>query len=190
MCCLVVERPSVDLPEIVMELDGCTLSASVVTSCSKKVQSLVSSASYKHGAFFTEGTMESVRESIASSREFLASSAFDPWEGISCTDRIEFVTRHAVAFDDYLARKKKEAEEGLRDANRSPRHVRFTTASGSSATVSGDLQRTSLLPRSSFGSASPVACLRSAAVPVPQEVGRNRPVCFVESGEDILESRK
>ena len=31
-------------------------------------------------AFFTEGTMENVRESIACSPKFMASAAFDPWE--------------------------------------------------------------------------------------------------------------
>ena len=106
--CLIAERPSVDLLEIIIELDGWAVSASVVTPCLMGVQRLWSSASYKQGAFFTEGTMESVRESIACSREFMASSAFDPGEDISRTDRTEFVTRHTVAFDHYLARKKKE----------------------------------------------------------------------------------
>ena len=133
------------------------VSASVVTPCLMGVQRSVSSASYKQGAFFTEGTMESVRESIACSRGFMASSAFDPWEGISRTDRTEFVTRHTVAFDHYLARKKKKAEEGLRDAHRSPRYVRFSTGSSSSTSGSGDLPRTTFLPKSSSDFASTVA---------------------------------
>ena len=69
------------LPEIIKESDNCAVPPpAVVTSCLKGVQSLVSSSSYKQGAFFTEGTMEKVRDSIACSRQFMSSSAFDPWD--------------------------------------------------------------------------------------------------------------
>ena len=121
LCCLIVERPPIALPAVFIDLDNCAVPTSVVTPCLKGFQSLVSSASYKHWAFFIECTMDNVRDSIACSREFLSSSAFDPWEGIARADRTEFVTHHTATFDVYLARKKKEAEEGLHSANRSPR---------------------------------------------------------------------
>ena len=101
--------------------------------------------------------MENVRESIACSRKFMASAAFDPWEGIARPDRVDFVARHVAAFDIYLARKKKEAEKGLRGPNRSSHPVRVPSAAGSSASGSGDSSRTSLLPKSVFGFGSPVA---------------------------------
>ena len=87
----------------------------------------------------------------------MASSAFDPCEGLSHTDRTEFVTRHTVAIDYFLSRKSKEAEEGLRDAYRLPRYVRFSTGNSSYTSVSGGLPRTSLLPKSPFDFASPLA---------------------------------
>ena len=164
LCCLIVEQPSLVLPENIIELDNCAVPPAVVTSCLKGVQSLVSSASYKQGAFFTEGTMENDRDFIACSRQFMSFPAFDPWDGIARTDRTEFFTRHTAAFDVYLARKNKESEEGLYGANRSPCFVRFATTSGSSTSGSGTLPRT-LFPKTSFGFASAKAVSTDCGCP-------------------------
>ena len=161
--CLAAKDSCVDLPEIIIALDGCAVPASVVTSCVKGVQSLVSLASYKQGAFSTEGTMESVRESIARSREFIVSSAFDPWKGITQIGRLELVARHVSAFDVYLARKKKEAEEGLYGANRSSQRKKLSSSSSSPGATYGSFPGASPLPKSVFGFSSPAVVSKDCA---------------------------
>ena len=175
LCCLAAKDSCADLPEIIIALDGCAVPASVVTSCVKGVQSLVSSASYKQGAFFTEGTMESVQEYIARSREFMVSSAFDPWEGIAQIGRLEFVARHVSAFDVYLARKKKEAEEGLYGANRSSQRKQLSSSSSSPGAAFGSFPGASLLPKSVFGFNSPAVVSKDCASSGSPKGGKESP---------------
>ena len=99
VCCLVVDRPQRKMPEIEIDLKDCAVPVAVVTSSLRSVQSLVSSPGYKQGAFVTQGTMESVRDAIASSRDFMSCASFDPWESVSCGDRSSFVRKYSSAFD-------------------------------------------------------------------------------------------
>ena len=69
--------------------------------------------------------MESVRDAIASSRDFMSCASFDPRESVSCGDRSSFVRKYSSAFDAYLSRKKSEATKQLHSANRQPRCVLF-----------------------------------------------------------------
>ena len=97
VCCLVVDRPQRKMPDIEIDLKDCAVSVAVVTSSLRGVQRLVSSPGYKQGAFFTQGTMESVRDAIASSRDFMSCARFDPWESVSCGDRSSFVRKYSSA---------------------------------------------------------------------------------------------
>ena len=53
VCCLVVDRPQREMPDIEIDLKDCAVPVAVVTSSLRGVQSLVSSPGYKQGAFFT-----------------------------------------------------------------------------------------------------------------------------------------
>ena len=154
VCCLVVSRPPKKMPDIEFDLKDCAVPVAVVTSSLRGVQSLVSSPGYKQGAFFTQATMESVRDAISSSRDFKSCASFDPWESVSSSDRSAFIEKYSSAFGAYLSRKKSEATKQLYAANRQPRHVRFSDSggSGSSSVCSSPL---GLLPASSFAVASP-----------------------------------
>ena len=118
VCCLVIDRPQKKMPNIEINLKDCAVPVAVVTSSLRGVQSLVSSSGYKQGGFFTQGTMESVPDAIASSRGFMSCASFDPWESVSCGDRSAFVKRYSSAFDAYLSCKKSEATKPLHSANR------------------------------------------------------------------------
>ena len=142
------------MPDIEIDLKDCAVPVAVVTSSLRGVQSLVSSPGYKHGAFFTQGTMESVRDAIASSREFMSCASFDPWESASSGDRSAFVKKYSSAFDDYLSCKTSEATKQLYSANRQPRHVRFSKSGGSGGSSVCSLPR-AVLPASSFAVSSP-----------------------------------
>ena len=155
VCCLVVDRPRRKMPDIEIDLKDCAVPVSVVTSSLRGVQSLVSSPGYKQGAFFTQGTMESVRDAIASSRGFMSCASFDPWESVSCGDRSAFVRQYSSTFDAYLSRKKSEATKQLHSANRQPRQVRFSESGGSGGSSVCSSPRGGVLPTTSFAIASP-----------------------------------
>ena len=155
VCCLVVDRPRRKMPDIEIDLKDCAVPVSVVTSSLRGVQSLVSSPGYKQGAFFTQGTMESVRDALASSRGFMSCASFDPWESVSCGDRSAFVRQYSSTFDAYLSRKKSEATKQLHSANRQPRQVRFSESGGSGGSSVCSSPRGGVLPTTSFAIVSP-----------------------------------
>ena len=155
VCCLVVDRPQRKMPDIEIDLKDCAVPVAVVTSSLRGVQSLVSSPGYKQGAFFTHGTMEGVRDAIASSRDFMSCASFDPWESVSCGDRSSFVQKYSSAFDTYLSHKKSEAAKQLHSSNRQPRCVRFSESGGSGGSSVCSSPRSAYLPSSSFAVASP-----------------------------------
>ena len=153
VCYLVIDRPQRKMPDIEIDLKDCAVPAAVVMSCLRGVQSHVSSPDYKQGAFFTQGTMESVRDAIASSRNFMSCAGFDPWEGLTIGKRSSFVQKYSSAFDAYLSRKKSEATKQLHSANRQPRHVQFSDSGGSGKSSACNSPRV-VLPSSLFAVAS------------------------------------
>ena len=184
ICSLVVARPQISMPKIEIDLDRCAVPASVIMSSLRVVQSLVLSVNYKQGAFFTQGTMESVRDAIASSRQFMSSASFDPWESLCC-GRSSFVTKYSSAFDDYLARKKKEADEQLHNANREPRHVRFSESGGSRTSSVCGSPRSVVKPVVSCTATSPGAIAASSS-----KTSGRRPIVEDSSLAAILERKK
>ena len=153
VCCLVIDRPRRKMPDIEIDLKDCAVPATVVMSCLRGVQSHVSSPDYRQGAFFTQGTMESVRDAIGSSRNFMSCAGFDPWEGVTIGERSSFVKKYSSAFGAYLSRKKGEATKQLHSANRQPRHVQFCDSGGSGKSSVCNSPR-AVLPSSSFAVAS------------------------------------
>ena len=71
LCCFITDRPQMKLSAVEIDLDGCTVPVSSILACVKGVQSFVSSRNYKPKAFFTQGTMDSVRTALTSSRDFM-----------------------------------------------------------------------------------------------------------------------
>ena len=125
-----------------------------MTSSLRGVQSLVLSPGYKQGAFFTQGTMESVRDAIASSRDFMSCASFHPWESVSCGDRSSFVRKNSSVFDAYLSRKKSEATKQLHSGNRQPRYVHFPESGSSGGSSVCSSPRSAVLPSPSFAVSS------------------------------------
>ena len=100
-----------------------------VTSGLRCVQSYLMSSHYRQGAFFTEATMEGVRDAIAGARGFMAEAAFDPWSNICLGDHDSFVSRYTVLLEEYLANKKKSFRRGFSDAVRRDRQSSVASAS-------------------------------------------------------------
>ena len=61
--------------------------------------------------------MDCVRTALASSRDFTLSSVFEPWDGLCCSSRDEFISRFSSAFAARLAQKKKEVDKQMYLAN-------------------------------------------------------------------------
>ena len=118
LCCLVMRRPTCDFPAVVFSLNECVVPETVVTSCLRGVQSYVCSPSFKVGSFFTQRTMESVRDAISNARNFMiSSSGFDPWARVCTGDRSAFVLRYSELFSAHLDRKKEASYQRFRTAN-------------------------------------------------------------------------
>ena len=108
LCCLVVVKPRHDSPVVDIDLSGCTVPKSVVSSCIRGVQSCVLSPNYKQKAYFTKHTMECIRDAIVNSYSFMSCSEFDPWGRICSGGQSGFVSRYTSLFEAYVAQKKDE----------------------------------------------------------------------------------
>ena len=118
LCCLVIRRPASEYPDVNISLEGCVVLASVTSSCLRGVQSYVRGPEFKLGAFFTQHTMDCVRDSVAGARDFMTvASSFDPWSRVCVSDRAEFVRHYSALFEAHIARKKDESYQRFRIAN-------------------------------------------------------------------------
>ena len=97
--CLVMQRPAPDYPEVNFSLKDCSVPASLISSCLRGLQSYVRNPEFKLGVFFSQHTMNCVRDSISGAREFMSSSSsFDPWNRFCVGDRAEFIQRYSELF--------------------------------------------------------------------------------------------
>ena len=90
----------------------------MIPSCLRGVQSYVRNPEFKLGVFFSQHTMDCVRDSITGAREFMSSSSsFDPWNRLCVGDRVEFILRYSELFKDHVDRRKEESYQRFRVAN-------------------------------------------------------------------------
>ena len=117
LCCLVMRRPAIDYPEVNISLKDCSIPASMIASCLRGVQSYVRNPDFKLGVFFSQHTMDCVRDAISEAREFMSSSNFDPWNRLCVGDRAEFIQRYSELFKTHVDRRKEESYQRFRVAN-------------------------------------------------------------------------
>ena len=117
LCCLVMRRPAMDYPEVNISLKDCSVPASMISSCLRGVQSYVRNPDFKLGVFFSQHTMDCVRDAISGTREFMSSSNFDPWNRLCVGDRAEFIQRYSELFKAHIDRRKEESYQRFRAAN-------------------------------------------------------------------------
>ena len=112
-----MRRPATDYPEVNFSLKDCSVPASMISSCLRGVQSYVRNPEFKLGVFFSQHTMDCVRDSISGAREFMSSSSFDPWNRLCVGDRAEFIQRYSELFKTHIDRRKEESYQQFRVAN-------------------------------------------------------------------------
>ena len=71
LCCLVLDRPHISPPQVVIDLSGSKVSPIVISSALCCFQSYVLSSSYQQGAFCTQATMDAVRCALSDVRSFM-----------------------------------------------------------------------------------------------------------------------
>ena len=120
LCCLVMRRPATDYPEVNFSLKDCSVPPSMISSCLRGMQSYsyVRNPEFKLGVFFSQHTMDCVRDSISGAREFMSSSSsFDPWNRLCVGDRTEFTQRYSELFKAHVDRRKEESYQRFWVAN-------------------------------------------------------------------------
>ena len=117
LCCLVMRRPAIDYLEVNISLKDCSIPASMIASCLRVVQSYVRIPEFKLGVFFSQHTMDCVRDATSGAREFMSSSNFDPWNRLCVGDRAEFIQRYSELFKTYFECRKEESYQRFRVAN-------------------------------------------------------------------------
>ena len=180
LCCLVLRRPTSDYHAVMFSLSDCVVPTSVVTSCLRGVQSYICSSEFKVGSFFTQRTMECVRDAISGARSFMVSgSDFDPWDRLCVGDRATFIERYSSLFETHLCQKKEESYQRFRLANqRVVSGTPVVSGSGTFPVSSGGSQ--SSLGVKKGNKASTKRSLQQAAKPVssepsPSKSGKKKP---------------
>ena len=112
-----MRRPAIDYPEVNISLKDCSVPAAMIASCLRGVQSYVRNPDFKLGVFFSQHTMDCVRDAISGAREFMSSSNFDPWNSLCVGDRAEFIQRYSELFKTHIDRRKEESYQRFRVAN-------------------------------------------------------------------------
>ena len=138
LCCLVTVQRRKSYPIVSFELDGSAVNPAVLSSCITEVQSYVLSPCYKQKSFFTQSTMEAVRDAITGSRAFLSDARFDPWDGLLSGDRDAFVKQYDDAFTSFLTGNKKDSYQYLCGANRHSSRAVTGELSENCSCVSGE----------------------------------------------------
>ena len=77
LCCLVIELPRSDLPAVEFDLSGCALSRIDFDRSLRLVQSYVLSSGYSHKTFFTNPTLDAVRDAIKTAGVFFVAPSYN-----------------------------------------------------------------------------------------------------------------
>ena len=83
LCCLVIELLRSDLPHVEFDLSGSSLSRADFYRRLRLVQSYLLSSGYAHKTFFTNPTLDAVRNAISTSGVVFVAPNYDLWAGVS-----------------------------------------------------------------------------------------------------------
>ena len=118
LCVLVTGRPRMDYPAVAFDLSGSMLAVETFKECLQLVQSYVLSPGYAHKSFFTDVTMDAVRESIANAGVFYVAPNFDLWAEFCGGIAEEFVSRYSGLFNSFVLKRRKSYETHYVEINK------------------------------------------------------------------------
>ena len=188
LCCLVVLKPRSDFPVVDIASTTCQVPEWVVNTCVCGVQSSLSTADFKLGAFFTTFTMNEVRNSIDALRYFMSQADFDPWAGICSGGQAAFVERYTDLFNARMSRKRGGTSQQANVFDESSRGV---CPGGSSAAVLSD-SAASVVSAPPVPGSSGSSSLRQSKTPIHSSLasllGRKKGVS--KSGDQVEKKSK
>ena len=193
LCCLVIGVPRVSYPVVSFDLSGSSLSESAFQCCLRLVQSYVMSAGYEHQLFFTDLTLDAVRDAIVDAGLFYVTPGFDVWRNY-CDPAVDaFVASYQKLYCAFLLGRRKSSETYYVECSKTRKPVGANVeASGSEAgsNVSGASKK-------SKGENSSSRVVASFSKTVSGNVGqssvskkskgskKNRPKCSSEEDPDV-----
>ena len=121
LCCLVIELPRSDLPAVEFDLSGSALSRMDFDRSLRLVQSYVLSSGYSHKAFFTNPTLDAVRDAIATSGVFFVAPNYNLWAGVCDPAYEKYIADVGVAYKQFLDGRRKAGESHYVECNRANR---------------------------------------------------------------------
>ena len=121
LCCLVIELPGSDLPAVEFDLSGCALSRIDFDRSLRLVQSYVLSSGYSHETFFTNPTLDAVRDAIATAGVIFVAPNDNLWAGFCDPAYEKYITDVGVAYKQFLDERRKAGESHYIECNRANR---------------------------------------------------------------------
>ena len=136
LCVLITGKPRTGYPTVNFDLNGSKLSMAKFQECLHLVQNYVLSPEYEHQSFFTEPTLEAVREAISNAGVFYVAPNFDLWFDFCGGSVFDFISHYSRLYGAFLFGRRKAFEMQYVDINKANRLARAQQLSTSIATPS------------------------------------------------------
>ena len=136
LCCLIVGVPAVQYPPVSFDLSGCALSKAVFHDCVRLVQSYVLCAGYEHQVFFTDVTLDAVRDAIVTAGIFYITPGYDLWKNYCDPGVDSFIANYRKLYSTFLLERRKSSKRYYVECNRANRRARGSVGASGSETGS------------------------------------------------------
>ena len=136
LCCLIVSSGRSRYTSVLLELPGSALDQKIVDDCVRMVQSYVLSPGYAPKLFFTDLTLDSVRDAVEDASVFYVTDDFDVWKSVSSSEVAAFVSGVRASFLKLLSQRREATEKDYTECNRANRQNQIERRAGSSRSES------------------------------------------------------
>ena len=169
LCCLVIELPRSDLPAVEFDLSGCALSRIDFDRSLRLVQSYVLSSGYSHKTFFTNPTLDAVRDAIATAGAFFVAPNYNLWAGVCDSAYEKYIADVGVVYKQFLDERRKAGESHYVECNRANRLS--SVDRGSCSSREGSLVSSG--SKTKKGEAQPVAIVKKISTSNSKSSGKS-----------------
>ena len=125
LCCLIINSKLSRYPYVVLDLPGSSLSHKAVDDYVQMVQSYVLSPGYAPKLFFTDLTLDAVRDAVKDAIVFYVAVDFDVWKNACVSEFATFLSGVRSSFSDLLFQRRKASEDRYVEWNRSNRQAQI-----------------------------------------------------------------
>ena len=130
LCCLIVSSGRSRYPSVLLELPGSALDQKVVDDCVRMVQSYVLSPGYAPKLFFTNLTLDAVRDAVEDASVFYVTGDFDVWKSVCSSEFAAFVSAVRASLTKLLSQRREAIEKDYTECNRVNRQTQIDRRAG------------------------------------------------------------